>query len=58
MKVTKHYEQDHVMVYVEEGDVKTCITLDSDQQMRRLGQCLIDLERTGSREVSIEPQRQ
>ena len=57
MKVTKHYEQDHVMVYVEEGDVKTCITLDSDQQMRRLGQCLIDLERTGSRVVSIEPRR-
>jgi hypothetical protein len=58
MKVTKHYEQDHVMLYVEEGDVKTCITLDSDQQMRRLGQCLIDLERTGSREVSIEPRRE
>lgn len=58
MKVTKHYEQDHVMVYVEEGDVKTCITLDSDQQMRRLGQCLIDLERTGSREVSIEPRHE
>ena len=55
MKVTKHYEQDHVMLYVEEGDIKTCITLDSDQQMRRLGQCLIDLERTGSREVQIIP---
>ena len=38
MKVTKHYEQDHVMVYVEEGDMRTCITLDSDRQMRRLGQ--------------------
>lgn len=55
MKVTKHYEQDHVMLYVEEGDIKTCITLDSDQQMRRLGECLIDLERTGSREVQIIP---
>ena len=21
MKVTKHYEQDHVMVYVEEGEI-------------------------------------
>ena len=38
MKVTKHYEQDHVMVYVEEGDMRTCITLDSDRQMRRLGE--------------------
>ena len=56
MKVTKHYEQEHVMLYVEEGDMKTCITLDSEQQMRRLGECLIDLERTGSREVKIEPQ--
>ena len=38
MKVTKHYEQDHVMLYVEEGDLRTCITLDNDNQMRRLGQ--------------------
>ena len=55
MKVTKHYEHDHVMIYAEEGDMKTCITLDSEQQMRRLGQCLIDIERTGSREVQIIP---
>ena len=54
MKVTKHYEQDHVMLYVEEGDVRTCITLDSDNQMRRLGQCLTDLYRTDGREVIIE----
>jgi hypothetical protein len=57
MKVTKHYEQDHVMLYVEEGDMKTCITLESDRQMRRLGECLIDLERTGGREVTIEPNK-
>ena len=43
------------MVYVEEGDMRTCITLDSDRHMRRLGECLIDLERTGSREVQIIP---
>lgn len=55
MKVTKHYEQDHVMIYVEEGDLRTCITLNNDRQMRRLGECLIDLERTGSKDVSIEP---
>lgn len=55
MKVTKHYEQDHVMLYVEEDDVKTCIVLNNDRQMRRLGECLIDLERTGSREVTIKP---
>ena len=55
MKVTKHYEQDHLMLYIEEDDVKTCITLNNDRQMKRLGECLIDLERTGSREVQIIP---
>ena len=55
MKVTKHYEQDHVMIYVEDGDMKTCITLESDRQMRRLGECLIDLYRTDGKEVTIEP---
>lgn len=53
MKVKKHYEQDHVILYVEEGDMQTCITLESDRQMKRLGQCLIDLDRTGGREVTI-----
>ena len=57
MKVTKHYEQDHVVLYVTEGDLQTCITLDSDQQMKRLGECLTDLYRTDSREVSIEPNK-
>lgn len=55
MKVTKHYESDHVVLYIEEGELMTCLTLDSDRQMRRLGQCLIDLERTGSRTVTISP---
>ena len=43
------------MVYVEEGDLHTCITLDSDRQMRRLGQCLIDLDRTEGRVAKVEP---
>lgn len=30
MKVTRHYEQDHMKLYVKEGDMKTCITLDND----------------------------
>ena len=55
MKVTKHYEHDHVILYVSEGDMKTTILLDNDRQMKRLGECLIDLERTGGREVRIEP---
>ena len=57
MKVTKHYEQDQVILYVEDGDIKTCITLESDRQMRRLGECLIDLYRTDGKEVTIEPNK-
>ena len=57
MKVTKHYVIDHVVLYVTEGDLQTCITLDSDQQMKRLGECLTDLYRTDSREVTIEPNK-
>ena len=57
MRVTKHYEHDHVMLYVEEGDTKTCITLESDRQMQRLGECLLDLYRTDGREVTIEPNK-
>ena len=54
MRVTKHYEHDHVMLYVEEGDTKTCITLESDRQVQRLGECLLDLYRTDGREVEIK----
>ena len=57
MKVTKHYEQDHVMLYVEDGDMRTCIPLESDRQMRRLGECLIDLYSTDGKEVTIEPNK-
>lgn len=57
MIVKKHYENDHVILYVEENGWRTCITLDNDRQMRRLGECLIDLERTGSSDVSIEPNK-
>ena len=53
MKVKKHYEQDHVILYVTEGDLRTTITLESDRQMKRLADCLTDLFRTDSREVSI-----
>ena len=56
MRVTKHYENDHVMLYVEEGDTRTCITLESERQMQRLGECLLDLYRTDGREVTIKPE--
>ena len=55
MKVTKHYEQDHIILYVSEGNMVERIMLDDDQQMRRLGECLKDLARTGAKEVEIIP---
>ena len=57
MTVTKHYENNHVMLYVEEGDLKECITLSNDHQIRRLGQCLIDLDRTEGRTAKIEERK-
>ena len=54
MTVTKHLENDHVMLYVEEGDLQTCITLNTEGQMRRLGRCLIDLDRTEGRVMKVE----
>ena len=54
MRVTKHYEHDRVILYVEEGDTQTCITLESDRQVKRLGECLLDLYRTDGREVEIK----
>ena len=57
MKVTKHYEQNHVILYVTEGDLQTTITLDSDRQMKRLADCLTDLYRTDGREVTITPSK-
>ncbi len=38
MKVTKNYVIDHVVLYVTEGDLQTCITLDSDQTRLRLSE--------------------
>ena len=58
MKVTKHYEQDHVILYASEGIMVERIMLDDEQQMRRLGECLIDLARTGAKEVEIIPKEE
>ena len=61
MKVTKHYYRDHIILYVTEETpqttLQTTITLDSEGQLRRLGQCLLDLDRTESREVTITPKK-
>ncbi len=53
MKARKYYENDSVLVYVSDGEWNTCITLENEQQMKRLGQCLTDLARIGGDTVSI-----
>ena len=55
MKVTKHYEKDFIILYASEGSMVERIMLDNEQQMRRLGECLKDLYRTGAKEVEIIP---
>lgn len=54
MKVTKHYESGRVWAYIEEDDVRDVIGFKNEDQMRRLGECLIDLARIGGREVEIK----
>lgn len=53
MKAVKHFEDNKVIVYLEEGDNKTCIVFNDEQQMRRMGICLQDLARIGGRKVEI-----
>ena len=55
MKVRKSYQKDKVIVYALEGDMLMVMRFDDEQQMRRLGECLKDLARTGAKEVEIIP---
>ena len=56
MKVTKRYTDDVIVIQIEEkGMLTNRIALLNDRQMRRLGECLIDLYRTGAKEVQIIP---
>lgn len=53
MTVTRHYENDHVMLYVEHGSTKECITLNSDKEVALLAACLTDLNRNDARQVRV-----
>ena len=55
MKVRKSYQKDKVIVCALEGDMLMVMRFDDEQQMRRLGECLKDLARTGAKEVEIIP---
>ena len=59
MKLTKQYTDDVIVIKIEEqGMLTNFIALKNDRQMRRLGECLIDLERTGAKEVEIIPKEE
>ena len=58
MTVMRYYEENHILLYVSEGSMVERIMLDNDQQMRRLGECLKDLARTGAKEVEIIPKEE
>ncbi len=56
MKATKHYENGKVFVYVQNDEgAKDCMVFGNEAEMRRLGQCLVDLARIGGNSVEIIP---
>ena len=54
MKVTKYYENNLVKVVIEDRGAHQVVLLSCDRDMKRLGDCLIDLERTGGNQVEIK----
>jgi hypothetical protein len=54
MKARKHYINGMVCVTIEEGEHFDGISFDDEKQMRRAGQCLVDLARIGGNEVEIK----
>lgn len=54
MKAKKHYINGMVYVTIEEGEHFDCISFDDEKQIRRAGQCLIDLARIGGNVVEIK----
>ena len=54
MKVKKFYEDNLVKVVIEDKGALQFVLLSCDRDMKRLGDCLIDLERTGGNYVEIK----
>ena len=54
MKVTKYYENNLVKVVIKDRGAHQVVLLSCDRDMKRLGDCLIDLERTGGNQVEIK----
>ena len=54
MKATKHYESNRVYVYLTIDERTSILSFANETEMRRAGQCLIDLARIGGNEVEIK----
>ena len=53
MIAKKHFEDDRVFVYLTTRKT-TILSFESEDEMRRAGQCLIDLARIGGNVVEIK----
>ena len=58
MKVTKYYENNLVKICIDHAGAYQIINLRNDREIKRLGECLIDLERTGGNQVEITPPKE
>lgn len=54
MKATKHYESNRVYVYLTIDKRTSILSFANETEMRRAGECLIDLARIGGNEVEIK----
>lgn len=54
MIAKKHFEEDRVFVYLSLTRRNAIISFESEDEMRRAGQCLIDLARIGGNVVEIK----
>lgn len=54
MIAKKHFEEDRVFVYLSLARRNAIISFESEDEMRRAGQCLIDLARIGGNVVEIK----
>ena len=60
MKATKHFEDGKIFVYLTRTSTSSTYVLafDSEDEMRRAGQCLIDLARIGGKTVEIKDKKE
>ena len=57
MIAKKHFEGDRVFVYLTTRKT-TILSFESEDEMRRAGQCLIDLARIGGNTVEIKDKKE